>query len=845
MARLPTSINSQPGVVLDYLLVTDRLLNIDFGAGNKSGFAAFGQQSWDCWNAYYYTGSEPGSLTNLYWSDYEASTVGILVTNGAGLGANTFCLDPMYQDFIHPQTSGSMTVAITNLPSGEYDLVVYATRASAPGAPSFELKRADTSLGKKGTTMWGEGWYSSAWVEGDQYVRFRHITVTNQSLELIAYPDSAGWASLSGLQIIPSSSLPSDQPTITGLLNVDLAGYSTNKVGPAAVGLDAQDYWNGSLQRSVYAAVETNLKWSDQTPATVGMTVRNAPGVWGISVFDPMHSSYVYSYSSGNLTIVFTNLPAGICDVYLYGHGSTLDDCSIFELWSDQVCWGVQGTSRIGYGPLSNYWEVGQQYVRFPNVTITNGVPLVIHSKHNTYGFDSVSGIQIAYTGEVDTDADGLPDGWERKWFGDLTQTAEGDPDADGLTSAREYRLFLDPTRYDSDGDGLADPQDNEFPWLEDAVPQGGIASTSGGDNWTWVSSWSDGVGWNGATVTPHSGQKMVVSANTTNTSHQHAFYSSVAVVRPGTGDVLYAWVNLDPAKPPAEVMLQFYTLGDNGYGSWEHRAYWGSDLINSGTNNTISRYPMGSLPASNQWVRLEVPASAVGLEGRIIEGMAFTLYSGRAAWDSAGIVVPDMDGDGVVDIDADGMPDSWELAHFGDLTQPGDGDYDSDGISNLQEFLDGTDPNTVWFSTQYDDLYVTNRSVNATSTILGGVPHFMTVLVNSNNLAGATWLPFSTNFSATLPDLDATHTVLLALRGRTLDFAPSCDETDITLDRVPPLLLVTNPALSTVSRPYLQLQGLANEPVAIMSYDLVNAAGTLTNEPAFVIDQYFDTNCF
>jgi hypothetical protein len=475
MAKVPTSIHSQPGVVLDYLLVTDRLLNIDFGAGNKSGFAAFGQQSWDCWNAYYYTGSEPGSLTNLYWSDYEASTVGIIVTNGAGLGANTFCLDPMYQDFIHPQTSGSMTVAITNLPSDEYDLVVYATRASAPGAPSFELKRAGTSLGKKGTTIWGEGWYSSAWVEGDQYVRFRHITVTNQSLELIAYPDSAGWASLSGLQIIPSSSLPADQPTITGLLNVDLASYSTNKVGPAAVGLDAQDYWNGSLQRYVYAAVETNLKWSDQTPASVGMIVRNAPGVWGISVFDPMHSSYVYSYSSGNLTIVFTNLPAGICDVYLYGHGSTLDDCSIFELWSDQVCWGVQGTSRIGYGPLSNYWEVGQQYVRFPNVTITNGVPLVIHSKHNTYGYDSVSGIQIAYTGEVDTDADGLPDGWERKWFGDLSPVAAGDPDADGLSNLREYRLFLDPARSDSDGDGIAGWQDNEFPWVEDAVPQGGL----------------------------------------------------------------------------------------------------------------------------------------------------------------------------------------------------------------------------------------------------------------------------------------------------------------------------------------------------------------------------------
>jgi len=78
--------------------------------------------------------------------------------------------------------------------------------------------------------------------------------------------------------------------------------------------------------------------------------------------------------------------------------------------------------------------------------------------------------------------------------------------------------------------------------------------------------------------------------------------------------------------------MLQFYTVEDNGYGSWNTGPI-GQRPDQQRDNNTISRYPMGSLPASNQWVRLEVPASAVGLEGRIIEGMAFTLYSGRAAW--------------------------------------------------------------------------------------------------------------------------------------------------------------------------------------------------------------------
>ena len=47
-----------------------------------------------------------------------------------------------------------------------------------------------------------------------------------------------------------------------------------------------------------------------------------------------------------------------------------------------------------------------------------------------------------------------------------------------------------------------------------------------------------------------------------------------------------------------------------------------------------MSRRYMGALPAVGQWVRLEVPAAQVGLEGRTLNGMAFSLYDGRATWD-------------------------------------------------------------------------------------------------------------------------------------------------------------------------------------------------------------------
>lgn len=46
-----------------------------------------------------------------------------------------------------------------------------------------------------------------------------------------------------------------------------------------------------------------------------------------------------------------------------------------------------------------------------------------------------------------------------------------------------------------------------------------------------------------------------------------------------------------------------------------------------------------------------------------------------------------------MIDSDADGVADSWETNFFGNLNQNAVADLDGDGVSNLQEFLDGTSP--------------------------------------------------------------------------------------------------------------------------------------------------------
>jgi hypothetical protein len=112
---------------------------------------------------------------------------------------------------------------------------------------------------------------------------------------------------------------------------------------------------------------------------------------------------------------------------------------------------------------------------------------------------------------------------------------------------------------------------------------------------------------------------------------HQHFFTGATQPFPVEAEATLFAYVYLDPDTPPSEVMLQWFD------GTWEHRAYWGADSINFGTNNTESRHPMGPLPPTGRWLRLDVPANVVGLAGGALNGMAFTLFGGRAAWARAG----------------------------------------------------------------------------------------------------------------------------------------------------------------------------------------------------------------
>ena len=154
------------------------------------------------------------------------------------------------------------------------------------------------------------------------------------------------------------------------------------------------------------------------------------------------------------------------------------------------------------------------------------------------------------------------------------------------------------------------------------------------------------------------------------------------------------------PPTPPTAVVARFGTDGTN-------ILMWALSEDDGYNDRDVVRYEVwrAVMPGTNWFKAGEVPAG-VGLFNEPNVSVAATQYLRYAvrSVDSSGLasdlaranrVLPSGAG---VDNDGDAMPDDWELAHGLRPDDPSDAEDDSDhdGLTNLQEYLAGTDPTTV-----------------------------------------------------------------------------------------------------------------------------------------------------
>jgi len=98
------------------------------------------------------------------------------------------------------------------------------------------------------------------------------------------------------------------------------------------------------------------------------------------------------------------------------------------------------------------------------------------------------------------------------------------------------------------------------------------------------------------------------------------------------TGDKIVVYMLIDPCDPPKEVLLKFRDT--SSILLWDHAAYWGADM---GIDKGSTWVNMGPLPFAGRWARLEIPASAVGMENQYLSGIWMYMYGGHVWFDRIG----------------------------------------------------------------------------------------------------------------------------------------------------------------------------------------------------------------
>jgi hypothetical protein len=447
---LPGRMPHAPGLVLDYLIASTPLLNVQFGSvSNEVGLAAIGETTNDYWTLYNFPNATNVTLTNLYWSDGSTNGVNLTVTNAPGQGTNPVS-DNMLAGYVY-KAGGNLGLTLTNIPNGSYDFFLYGHGPVTNQNGVFQLTSGTNVYGAESTTTVGTNSFSSTnWQEGIQYIVFRNVpVVSNQVVSISVEQDAAGYAIVNGLQMV----FDNPESIITSLIDVDFGDVNDLTFGSMAVSLSSSDDWDVVISK--YTSGYTNatgVPWSDGFSSPVSVAISNAPGTWGegITGFD-QYNTYVYNSSLLTIPVTVSNLANGRYDFYLYGHGAANNQNSSFDLATGGTDYGTKSTASTGsYSWTSTNWVEGQQYIVFRDIWVTTNAPVIVTVDVDSPGYAIINCMQIALpmpSNNTDSNGDGIPDWWDLEWgFNPHDPTvATNDPAGDGISNLTKYQQGLNP----------------------------------------------------------------------------------------------------------------------------------------------------------------------------------------------------------------------------------------------------------------------------------------------------------------------------------------------------------------------------------------------------------------
>jgi len=427
------------------------------------------------------------------------------------------------------------------------------------------------------------------------------------------------------------------------ILNIDFTSSSGSKTGPAAVGLSPSDFWNRSITTGNAGTVTfNNLTWSDGTASSVDLTVQNAPGLWGNGVTDdPMYQDYVYSFNAGQVTLTLSGFPNNTYDLYVYGHSPADEGNGLFQLKKNGTQIGYKGTTIWGHNWASTNWTEGEQYIVFRNIQAGQGDVLELDVLP-VESFPIIAGIQLVPQGAITIP----PPAIQRLINVDAGQNAGPKVGlaAVGQTGSDVWNTYQQP----SSTYGVL----QNLVYADSTASQVGLIVQNAPGFW--------GIQSPPAPIDP--------------------MYDQFVYPFDG-GSVSVSVTNL----PNGVYDLYIYShAGDDGANGVIHLNCGSVDYGIRGTSIWGNKWASANWEDGQQYVAFR---KVVVSDGNSVQ-FTISAYQETYAYLNGIQIIQRPD-----DSDGDGLPDWWELKYFGNLDQGPNGDYDNDGLTNLQEYQHGTNP--------------------------------------------------------------------------------------------------------------------------------------------------------